>query len=242
MATRLWRAVSLVPLLLVTLAHGADRETTAPEGIQSGTTGIKSAQAPSAERRGVYHLLRRGQTLYSLSRAYGVPLDALAKVNGITDPTRIPAGRLLFVPGATRTLDLAQPAAPLLAWPVAGRVTSRFASRRRSSHQGIDIAGVMGQGIGAAAAGRVLWAGTRQGYGKMVVIDHGGGLTTRYAHLRRVLVEVDDLVEAGDRIAEVGRSGNARGPHLHFEVRLEGRPVDPVPLLRREAAVVSETR
>ena len=242
MATRPRRAVSLVPLLLVTLAHGAEQKSATPAGSREGTIGVESAPAPSAERRGVYHLLRRGQTLYSLSRAYGVPLDAIAEANGITDPTRIPAGRLLFVPGATRPLDLAGPSARLLAWPVAGRVTSPFASQRRASHEGIDIDGVMGQEVGAAAAGRVLWTGTQRGYGKMVVIDHGGGLTTHYAHVGRVRVKVDDVVEAGDVIAEVGRSGNARGTHLHFEVRREGRPVDPVPLLGGEAAAAGKAR
>ena len=242
MATRSRRAISLVPLLLVALAHGADQKSTAPAGNQEGTIGITPAPAPSAEGRGVYHLLRRGQTLYSLSRAYGVPLETLAEANGITDPTRIPAGRLLFVPGAARSLDLPRPAAPLLAWPITGRVTSPFASHGRLGHEGIDIDGVMGQEVGAAAAGRVLWTGTERGYGKMVVIDHGGGLTTRYAHVSRILVEVDDLVEAGDIVAEVGRSGNARGAHLHFEVRREGRPVNPVPLLNGEVAAASDSR
>ena len=242
MANRLRGAVSLVPLLLAVLAHGADQKSTTPAGSQEGANGVTAAPAPAAEGRGVYHLLRRGQTLYSLSRAYGVPLDSLAEANGITDPTRIPAGRLLFVPGAIRPLDLPQPVAPLLAWPIAGRVTSPFASHGRLGHEGIDIAGVMGQEVGAAAAGRILWTGTERGYGKMVIIDHGGGLTTRYAHVSRTLVEVDDLVEAGDRVAEVGRSGNARGAHLHFEVRREGRPVNPVPLLGGEAAAASEPR
>ncbi len=220
-------AILLVPLLLASPAEGVERE---------------SAANPSAGRTGVYHLLRRGQTLYSLSRAYGVSLDAIIEANHVTDPTRIPADTLLFVPGAIRPLDLAVPEAPLLAWPVAGRVTSPFASERRRGHEGIDIGGRMGQKVRAAAAGRVLRIGTRPGYGKVVEIDHGGGITTRYAHLRRILVEADDRVETGDTIGEVGRSGNARGAHLHFEVRRGGRPVDPVPLLRARAAGKSRNR
>jgi len=242
MTTRSRRAVSLVPLLLVALAHGADQKSTTPAGSQEAPIGLTSAPAPSAEGSGVYHVLRRGQTLYSLSRAYGVPLDTLAEVNEIADPTRIPAGRLLFVPGATRPLDLPSPVTPLLAWPIAGRVTSPFESHGRLRHEGIDIDGVMGQEVRAAATGRVLWTGTARGYGKMVVINHGGGLSTLYAHASRVLVEVDEVVEAGDPVAEVGRSGNARGAHLHFEVRREGRPVNPVPLLGGEAAAANEAR
>ena len=242
MATGPPHAVSLVPLLLAALALGAEQEPAPPAESREQAMGVGSGPAPSVGRKGIYHLLRRGQTLYSLSRTYGVPHAAIAEANGITDPTRIPAGSLLFVPGATLALDPAAPAAPLLAWPIAGRVTSPFASRGRLGHEGIDIDGVMGQEVAAAAAGRILWTGTRRGYGKMVVIDHGGGLTTCYAHVSRVLVKTDDRVEGGAVIAEVGRSGNARGAHLHFEVRHEGRPVDPLPLLGGEAPAAGEPR
>jgi murein DD-endopeptidase MepM/ murein hydrolase activator NlpD len=89
----------------------------------------------------------------------------------------------------------------------------------------------MGQEIRAAAAGRVVWAGVGRKYGRMVVIDHGGGLASLYAHASRLLVEVDEEIQAGEPIAEVGRSGNASGTHLHFEVRRDGHPIDPLPLL-----------
>ena len=224
-------AVILVPLLLGTLARGAGPGSTPPAGNREEAAGINPARSSPGEEKGIYHLLRRGQTLYSLSRVYGVPLATLAEVNGIEDPTRIPAGRLLFVPGATRPLDLPSPAAPLLTWPITGRVTSPFQAGKRLGHEGIDIDGVMGQEVRAAAAGRVVYTGAQRGYGEMIVIDHGGGISTLYAHTSRFLVEADAVVEAGDPVAEVGRSGNARGAHLHFEVRRDGRPVDPLPLL-----------
>ena len=235
-------AVALVPLLLMPLAHGAERTSGSDAGSGNQTAGAAPARSASGEGGGVYHLLRRGQTLYSLSRVYGVSPGTLARVNGIKDPTRIPAGKRLFVPGATRILDLPSPAGPLLSWPIQGRVTSAFQSGRRTGHEGIDIDGVMGQEVRAAAAGKVIFAGTRQGYGEMIVIDHGGGLATLYAHTSRFLVDVDDVVEAGDPVAEVGRSGNARGAHLHFEVRRDGRPMNPLPLLSGEIAPVSEAR
>ena len=230
------RAVCLVPLFLGILALGAGPDPTPPAGSQGKAPGINSAGPHSGEEKGIYHLLRRGQTLYSLSRAYGVPPATLAEVNGINDPTRIPAGKLLFVPGAIRPLDLPSPAAPLLAWPISGNVTSPYQGGKRLGHEGIDIDGVMGQEVRAAAAGRIVYTGAQRGYGKMVVIDHGGGLSTLYAHTSRFLVEVEQAVRAGDPVAEVGRSGNARGAHLHFEVRREGRPVDPLPLLSGETA------
>jgi LysM repeat protein len=198
----------------------------------------ESAPSPRREAKGVYHVLREGQTLYSVSRAYGVPLETLAAVNGIEDPTRIPAGKALFVPGASRRLKITMPSPPRLVWPISGEITSGFETLgKRPRHQGIDIDGEMGQEIGAAAAGRVLWVGTERGYGKMVIIDHGRGLTTLYAHASKILTAVNQRVRPGDPVALVGKSGNARGPHLHFEVRRDGRPVNPLPLLKGEAAL-----
>ena len=126
--------------------------------------------------------------------------------------------------------------APTLAWPIRGAITSRFGPRgRRSYHEGIDIRGARGEIVEAAAAGVVARAGTGRGYGKLVVIEHGNGLSTLYAHASRLLVRAGDRVGAGDPIAEVGRTGNARGAHLHFEVRRDGRAVDPLPLLNTAA-------
>ena len=232
------RALTFAPLLLVTLVHGGDRAGDHITQNEEEAAGITLAPPEAGKGPGIWHTLRRGQTLYSLSRAYGVPLDLLAKVNEIRDPGRIQAGRVLFIPGASHPLDIPPTAARLLAWPINGRVTSPFeANGRRARHEGIDIDGVMGQQVGAAAAGRVLFTGTERGYGETVIIDHGGGLSTLYAHASRILVEPEETVEAGDPVAEVGRSGNARGAHLHFEVRRNGHPVNPLPFLGGEAAL-----
>ncbi len=119
-----------------------------------------------------------------------------------------------------------------LSWPLRGRITAGFGRRgKRSHHEGLDIDGLRGQEVLAAASGTVIRAGFAQRYGKLVVIDHGDGVTTLYAHASHLLVRPGDRVEQGEPVAEVGRTGNARGTHLHFEVRLDGRPVDPLPLL-----------
>src|SRR4029077_931513 len=91
----------------------------------------------------------------------------------------------------------------------------------RGHHDGIDIDGDWGDEVRAAAPGRGTWAGTEGRAGRMVVIDHGGGLTTVYAHASELLVQTGDPVEAGLPVARVGRTGNARGTHLHFEVHRE---------------------
>ncbi len=268
-----------------------------------------SAESRAAARwpRGVYHIFEPGQTLYSLARAYQVPLETLMRVNGINDPTAIRDGARLFIPGARRTLrvpptfspankpearapgeddrgendpreidasvlgapggvslpapglppgespplpgapgarppqpglprsgspDLSPHLSPVLAWPLRGRITSRFGRRgRHRHHEGVDIDGVFGEEVQAAASGTVVRAGREGRYGRIVVIDHGGGLSTLYAHASRLLVREGDEVRQGEPIAEVGRSGNARGTHLHFEVHRDGRPVDPLPIL-----------
>ncbi len=95
-------------------------------------------------------------------------------------------------------------------------------------HSGTDFRADPGTPVHAAGSGVVVFAGRQGGYGNIIYVDHGGGVVTCYAHLRKIEVAKDDKVTAGDRIGPVGSTGRATGPHLHFEVRLEGRPVDPV--------------
>jgi murein DD-endopeptidase MepM/ murein hydrolase activator NlpD len=99
-------------------------------------------------------------------------------------------------------------------------------------HEGVDFAGVIGQQVFAVAAGIVTKAGLDAGYGNLVEINHGHGYVTRYAHNSRVAVNVGDIVVRGQPIAFMGSTGHSTGPHLHFEIRHNGTPVDPVPFLK----------
>ncbi|HEY7564620.1 MAG TPA: peptidoglycan DD-metalloendopeptidase family protein [Acidimicrobiia bacterium] len=125
----------------------------------------------------------------------------------------------------------------VLSWPLNGAVTSPFGYRVhpilgvRKLHTGIDIDGSTGQPITAAADGEVILAETYGGYGRAVVIDHGGGMATLYAHQSRMAVSAGQTVVRGEVIGYVGCSGSCTGPHLHFEVRLDGVPVDPLQYL-----------
>jgi len=118
------------------------------------------------------------------------------------------------------------------------RVTSGFGQRadpftgRQAEHHGVDLAAAEGSPIVAASDGVVRSAGPRGGYGNAVEVDHGNGLTTLYAHTSEVLVRPGETVAAGQVLAKVGHTGRATGAHLHFEVRVQGRPVDPVRALK----------
>lgn len=120
------------------------------------------------------------------------------------------------------------------AWPVSGSITSGFGWRidpfihRRALHTGIDIAAPMGAPVAAADGGAVLYVGWMTGYGNVVVLDHGNGVSTVYAHLSSCAVHPGQAVTRGQVIARVGSTGWSTGPHLHFEVRQDGQPVDPL--------------
>lgn len=121
--------------------------------------------------------------------------------------------------------------------PVPGQITSAFGPRLHPilgytrMHTGVDMTAPLGQSIKAGAAGRVVIASTYGGYGLTVILDHGGGMTTLYAHQSQVFVSAGEQVDSGEVIGEAGSSGLATGPHLHFEVRLSGTPVDPADYL-----------
>jgi murein DD-endopeptidase MepM/ murein hydrolase activator NlpD len=125
----------------------------------------------------------------------------------------------------------------VMEWPLKGRITSRYGYRRhplwggRNFHTGVDIAAKYGTPIRAADAGEVIFSGWWDGYGKAVVVDHGRSTTTVYAHMSRIYRKVGNTVAKGQTVGLVGSTGYSTGPHLHFEVRKKGKPVNPMPFL-----------
>ncbi len=117
--------------------------------------------------------------------------------------------------------------------PVTARMSSDFGARvhpvtgAKSFHEGVDLAAAKGSDVAASGAGVVVRAADAGSYGNIVVVDHGGGLETRYAHLDSMSVKVGQQVAAGDIVGYVGETGRVTGPHLHFEVRRDGRPINP---------------
>ena len=112
-------------------------------------------------------------------------------------------------------------------WPLVDRVTSEYGPRWGRMHEGIDIAGSYGVSIYSAESGRVDFAGWIGGYGNTVIVDHGGGMSTLYAHMQDIAVWTGQTLSIGEVVGYVGNSGFSQGPHLHFEVRINGAPVNP---------------
>jgi len=161
--------------------------------------------------------------LTASERAEAGEIDALqAASNAIAE--RIRAAQAQHgANGATST-----PSAAGLIWPVSGPITSPFGWRWGRMHQGIDIGASTGTPIHAAAAGTVIYCGWEQGYGNFVVLDNGGNLATAYGHQSAIAVTCGQFVAQGQVIGYVGCTGHCTGPHLHFEVRIDGNPVDPM--------------
>lgn len=192
-------------------------------------------------------VVARGDTLWAIAQRYDSNVSALMSANGLTSQDLHVGQRLRIVSGAeVRATRAAEPrpiissaaGAPMI-WPAEGSITSRFGYRQlrvsgSNFHTGLDIDGDTGDPILNAVAGVVTHAGWRGGYGNLVVVSNGN-TEYFYAHASEVLVSEGQEVVVGQLIARVGSTGNSTGSHLHFEVRVDGDPVDPLPILESTA-------
>jgi murein DD-endopeptidase MepM/ murein hydrolase activator NlpD len=182
---------------------------------------------------GLTHRVVEGDTLWGLALRYGVALEELLSANGLSADEPLFVGSVLLIPVPSEVTVLAdgRGSRGLFNWPVEGPVTSPFGFRDGRPHEGLDIAADTGTPVRAAAAGRVVYAGPAGTYGLLVILSHAGGWATYYAHCDGFEAAVGEEVTAGEVIATVGNTGHSTGPHLHFEVRLEGVPYDPAAFL-----------
>lgn len=181
------------------------------------------------------HLVQPGETLYGIARRYGVPVAELARWNGLNGESIIrpgqrlqlgPAGSLAAVPAGNTG------PAPAFRWPAAGSVAAGFGTSS-AALTGVLIGGSVGDGVRAAADGVVVYAGNSlPGYGELLIVKHDETWLSAYGHNSVLLVGEGARVRAGETIARLGL-GPGRRPLLHFEIRQNGAPVDPLPLLPR---------
>lgn len=171
-----------------------------------------------------------GQDLKSLARQYGTTTAQILEDN--PKANRLSPGETLTIRENTKTQEPSRSAVSSWRWPVVGRISSGYGWRGDDDfHHGIDIAVPSGTTICAVRSGKVIKAGWMGVYGNAVLIDHGKGVQTLYAHNERLLVKVGEQIEAGDQIALSGNTGNTTGPHLHFEIRQNGKAIDPLKYL-----------
>ncbi|HEY7875142.1 MAG TPA: M23 family metallopeptidase, partial [Actinomycetota bacterium] len=155
-----------------------------------------------------------------LADAHDHEHDLTAKADGLR--------RRIIAAQAQRSVTSLGKSSQGFIWPLNGPVTSGYGYRWGRLHAGIDISGYTGQPIIAAKSGVVIEAGSMGGYGNGTVIDHGGGIATLYGHQTSIGVSVGQRVSQGDVIGTVGSTGYSTGPHLHFEVRVNGSPQNPM--------------
>lgn len=188
---------------------------------------IKEANSSSKQ---IVHQVQRGDALSSIARLYGTNVDAIRRANNLSGD-RIFAGDKLIITDYQRSpVSLGRGS---LIWPVNGRITSNFGWRvhpikkTRLFHNGLDIAVPSGTRVKAAAGGKVVHSGWMNGFGYTVIIDHGRGIETLYAHNSKVSVAKGSMVNKGQVVALSGNTGLSTGPHLHFGVLQNEKPLNP---------------
>ncbi|MFA6537417.1 MAG: M23 family metallopeptidase [Patescibacteria group bacterium] len=203
---------------------------------------------------GVMHKVKRGETLGAISRKYAVAQDKIVSANNMYDSASLKIGQQLIIPDgrmvvvgttpknvATKNTPQVAPITKLFLppekvangdgyiWPAGVRRISQYFSWR---HTGLDIAGPTGTNIYAVESGTVVFSGVSNGYGNNIMIDHGNGLKTRYAHASKLYVEKGDSVVKGQTIMAMGSTGWSTGPHLHFEVIVNGAKKNPLAYIK----------
>ncbi|MBU1077177.1 MAG: LysM peptidoglycan-binding domain-containing M23 family metallopeptidase [Spirochaetes bacterium] len=193
------------------------------------------------EEYGYWYSIRRGDSLSMIAKRSGSSVTMLARINRIRNKSMLTYKAYLFIPLSEgylkREADLIMVSIKKgdLMWPLIGRITSGFGLRqwgwRKKFHKGIDIAAPVGTKIFSSRDGEVKFSGRQKKYGYVIIIVHDNDFETRYAHLKKVLVQTGDKVEQGQVIGLVGKTGRATGYHLHFEIRIKDYPVNPMDYL-----------
>lgn len=182
---------------------------------------------------GILYQVHGGDTLWLIAKQYQIDLTTLRNANGDIQDDCIAVGESIFIPGGRPRSETAvsRDGDNRFIWPTSGEISSPFGYRWGRLHEGIDIANDQGTPVKAARNGKVTFAGWYGGYGNAVMIDHGQEIVSLYGHLAKYYVQVGQIVQRGQSIAAMGNTGDSTGPHLHFEIRRQGTPVNPLGLL-----------
>ncbi len=182
--------------------------------------------------KGILYNLSPGENLSYLANKFNIDIEKIIEVNHIQNPDKVREGTTLLLPGAVPEFSYKDRLEQMLIQPVYARISSYYGMRWGRMHEGIDYAVNIGTSVKSAGSGTVVYSGRASGYGLLVIIQHQKGLKTLYAHNSKLLVDVGDYVRRGEIISKSGNTGNSTGPHLHFEVQVNGRPANPINYLR----------
>lgn len=192
---------------------------------------IEGWSQPSA-KNGLY-VVQKGDTLYSIAWAFGLDYRDLAQINRLSSPYKISPGQHLQMAGPKKPQKKVYKLAKkdnnihIWMWPANGSVVKKF-SLQSNGNKGIDISGSLGSAVKASAEGEVVYSGSGlRGYGKLVIIKHSESFLSAYAYNKNILVKEGQIVKAGQRIATMGQT-NSGETMLHFELRYNGKPVNPL--------------
>lgn len=210
---------------------GDDEEDKSSKPFEAMTDQMDTALAQNLSENGGLGIAQVIIDAFNQQQSSRAP-GAVAKANAGVAPVAVPL--------TTPQTPVALPSSDPTAMPLpASHVTSKFGWRsdpltgQAKFHKGVDLRAAYGQPVASVASGKVVQAGAQGGYGLSVVVEHGSGIRTRYAHLSEVSVKAGEAVADGETIGKAGQSGRSTGPHLHFEILADGRPVDPVEAAQR---------
>ena len=182
---------------------------------------------------GVWYTYQAGDTLEKISKRFSVSMMQIQRANDIFDPEDLDEGTKLFIPKTQIDQkpvekEIGKAANIQFDWPAQGTISSGYGIRQGKMHEGIDITKDMGRDVRSAADGIILFSGNKNGFGKTIIVNHGHGLKTLYAHNARIYVRKGTQVKRGDIISQMGTTGRSSGIHLHFEVHVYGKPRNPL--------------
>ncbi|MBT4289830.1 MAG: peptidoglycan DD-metalloendopeptidase family protein [Deltaproteobacteria bacterium] len=196
--------------------------------------GCSISQKEALPEIGFWHTFKHEDTLEKISSKYSVSLNIIQKKNDIYDSEDLVPGMKIFIPGVRHVTKSSHKPVPRLQfiWPAKGVISSGYGTRHGRKHDGIDITKDNGRKIVASASGTIEFKGWKKGYGKVLIINHGNGFKTLYAHNQTLYVDKNQYVNQGQKIAYMGSTGISSGIHLHFEIQKNGKPINPLRYLQ----------
>ncbi|SDH42658.1 peptidoglycan DD-metalloendopeptidase family protein [Halanaerobium congolense] len=183
--------------------------------------------------KGIIYRVSPGESVASIASKFNIKTETIMKDNNLDNPSNLKIDQELILRGAKPEFSYKDRLDQKFMYPINTRITSYYGPRWGRVHEGIDFAAPMGSPIRAVSSGRVVYSGWASGYGYVVIIEHQKGLRTLYAHNSKLLVRNGESVGRGEVISRSGNTGNSTGPHLHFEVQVNGRPENPLNYIHR---------